>query len=104
MSAPRNEYTAWKSSPTTIRLRVLLGQQLQQPVLGAVRVLILVDQHPAEDPSVLLADIAEQLEQVDGADQQVVEVHRACLDHPPLVEAVDVGDRLLERVSRPTSP
>ena len=74
---------------------MLLGQQLQHPVLGAVGVLVLVDQHPAEDPAVLVAYVGEQLQQVDRADQQVVEVHRAGLDHPPLVEAVHVGDRLL---------
>ena len=78
----------------------LPGEQLQQPVLGAVRVLVLVDEHPAEDPAVLLADVVEELEQVDGADEQVVEVHRARLDHPPLVEPVGVGDRLLEADDR----
>ena len=75
---------------------MLVGEQLQHPVLGAVGVLVLVDQHPAEDPPVLVAHVGEQLEQVHGADQQIVEVHRARLDHPPLVERVDVGDRLLE--------
>ena len=77
------------------QIAVLFGQQLQHPVLGAVGVLVLVDEHPAEDPAVLLAHVAEQLEQVDGAHEQVVEVHRARLDHAPLVEVVDVGDRLL---------
>ena len=76
------------------QVAVLLGQELQHPVLGAVGVLVLVDQHPAEDPAVLVAHVSEQLQQVDRAHQQVVEVHRARLDHPPLVEAVDVGDRL----------
>ena len=75
---------------------MLLAQQLQQPVLGAVGVLVLVDEHAAEVAAVALADVGEQLEQVDGADQQVVEVHRVGVVHPLLVERVDVGDRLLE--------
>ena len=75
---------------------MLLGEQLQQPVLGAVGVLVLVDEHPAEGPPVAVADVLEQLEQVDGADQEVVEVHRVGLVHALLVQLVDVGDGLLE--------
>ncbi len=70
--------------------------QLQQPVLGLVGVLVLVDQDPAEGALVAVADVLEELEQVDGANQEVVEVHRVGLVHALFVEAEDVGDGLLE--------
>ena len=44
------------------QVAVLLGQQLQQPVLRAVRVLVLVDEEPAEGALVALADVLEELE------------------------------------------
>ena len=75
---------------------VLAGEQLQEPVLDAVGVLVLVDEDVAEVVGVALAEVGEELEQVDGADEQVVEVHRVGGVHPLLVELVDVGDRRLE--------
>ena len=78
------------------QVAVLLAQELQQPVLGAVGVLVLVDEDPAECAAVALAHVLEELEQVDGAHQEVVEVHRVRLEHPPLVELVDVGHGALE--------
>ena len=51
-------------------------EQLQHPVLRVVGVLVLVDEHVAEGLRVALADVLEQLQQVDRAEQQVVEVHR----------------------------
>ena len=61
-----------------------------------VGVLVLVDQHVAEGLLVALAHLGEQLEQVDGAHQQVVEVHRVEAHELALVDLVGVGDRLLE--------
>ena len=72
-------------------------EQLQQPVLRVVGVLVLVDEHVAEGVAVALADLLEQLQQVDGAEQQVVEVHRVHAVQVALVDVVDVGDHLLER-------
>ena len=74
----------------------LAGKQLKQPVLRVVGVLVLVDEDPAELPPVALQHVGEQLEHVDRAEQQVVEVERVHLVHAPLVEVVDVGGRLLE--------
>ena len=71
-------------------------QQLQHPVLRVVRVLVLVDEDVAEGGLVALADLGEQLEHVDRAEEQVVEVHRVGAVDLALVQLVDVGDRLLE--------
>ena len=75
---------------------VLGGEQLEPAVLGVVGVLVLVDEHPAERVRVAVADLLEQLEQVDRAEQQVVEVHRVGAVQLALVALVDVGDGLLE--------
>ena len=75
---------------------MLLGQQLQPAVLGAVRVLVLVHQHVAEGAAVAVADLLEELEEVHAAEQEVVEVHRVRRVQALLVEVVDVGGRLLE--------
>ena len=42
---------------------MLLGEQLQPAVLGAVGVLVLVDQHVAEGAAVAVAHLLEQLEE-----------------------------------------
>ena len=46
--------------------------------------------------TIALADLLEQLQHVDRAHEQVVEVHRVHAMQLALVAAVDVGDRLLE--------
>jgi hypothetical protein len=73
------------------------AEQLEQPVLGVVGVLVLVDEDPAEALAVAAADVLEQLEHGHRPHQQVVEVHRVRLEHPALVEAVGLADHLLER-------
>ena len=78
---------------------VLSGEQLQQPVLRVVGVLVLVDQDPAEALAVAAADVLEELQHVDGAHQEVVEVHRVGVQHPALVEAVGLPDHVLEDAS-----
>ena len=75
---------------------MLAGQQLQQAVLGVVGVLVLVDEDVAEGGGVAGADLGEELEDVDRAHEQVVEVHRVHAVQVALVEVVDVGDGLLE--------
>ncbi len=62
-----------------------------------VGVLVLVDEDVAEGAAPALADLLVELERVDGADQEVVEVHRVGLEHPLLVEREGLGDDLLER-------
>ena len=78
------------------QVAVLAGEQLQQPVLRVVGVLVLVDEDVAEGGGVAGADLGEELEHVDGPDEQVVEVHRVHAVQVALVELVDVGDGLLE--------
>ena len=72
------------------------GEELEEAVLDVVRVLVLVDEHVAEGGAVARAHLREELEDVDRADEQVVEVHRVHLHEPLLVELVGVGDGLLE--------
>ncbi len=74
---------------------VLAAEQLEQPVLRVVRVLVLVDEDVAERLLPALAGLREALEHLDREHEQVVEVHRVRPEHPPLVERVDVGDGLV---------
>ena len=78
---------------------MLAGQQLQQAVLGVVGVLVLVDEDVAEGGGVAGADLGEELEDVDGAHQEVVEVHRVHAVQVALVVLVDLGDGVLEERS-----
>ena len=82
--------------PDHRQVPVLARQQLEQPVLGVVGVLVLVDEHVAEGRAVAVAHLLEELEHVDRAHEQVVEVHRVHAVQLGLVELVDVDDRLLE--------
>ena len=76
-------------------VHVLFGQQLQEPVLRVVRVLVLVDEEVAERLLPLLLRLGEALEHVDGEVEHVVEVDGVRGEHPPLVELVHVGDGLV---------
>jgi hypothetical protein len=75
---------------------VLPGEELQQPVLRVVRVLVLVHEHVAKGLLPLLARVGEAVEHLHGEHEQVVEVGRVRGEEPPLVELVDVRDRLVE--------
>ena len=77
-------------------MRCSLGEQLQPAVLDGVRVLVLVDEHVAKRRRVAVAHLLEELQDVDGVDEQVVEVHRVHALQLALVDRVGVGDRLLE--------
>ena len=74
---------------------MLLREQLEQPVLRVVRVLVLVDEDVAERLLPLLARLGEALEHLDGEHQHVVEVDGVRGVQPTLVEVVDVRDRLV---------
>ena len=71
-------------------------EQLKQAVLRVVGVLVLVDEDVPECRDVALAHLGEQLEEVHGPEQQVVEVHRVHAVQVALVQLVHVGDHLLE--------
>ena len=75
---------------------VLGGEQVHQVVLGAVRVLVLVDQDVPEPLLVVLEDLGVLAEQPDGLHDDVVEVERPGRAQAPLVLGVDLADRLLE--------
>ena len=70
-------------------------EQLQQPVLRVVRVLVLVDEDVAERLAPALARLGEALEHVHGEEEHVVEVDGVREEEAPLVQLVDVGDGLV---------
>jgi hypothetical protein len=72
-----------------------LGQELEQPVLRVVRVLILVHEDVAEGLLPLLARLGETLEHVDGEHQHVVEVDGVRAEQPPLIELVHIRNGLV---------
>ena len=74
---------------------VLAGEELQEPVLGVVRVLVLVHEHVAEGLLPLLARLGKAVEHLHGEHEEVVEVSGVRVEQPALVELVDVGDRLV---------
>ena len=78
---------------------VRVGEQAHDAVLRVVRVLVLVDEQVVEHALPALAHVVEALEQLDGAHQQVVEVHRVGGVQPALVELEDVGHDLIEEVA-----
>ena len=56
---------------------VVLGQPSHEQVLRPVRVLVLVHHHEAEAPAVAGPDQLGALEQLDGLEQEIVEIERA---------------------------
>ncbi len=75
---------------------VAAGQLDGQRVLHGVGVLVLVDQDVGEAVAVVLEDVGVLVEEADGVQQQVVEVHGVGRQHAPLVEVEDVGDAAVE--------
>jgi hypothetical protein len=74
---------------------VLLGEELQQAVLGVVGVLVLVDEDVAERLLPALAGLGEPLQHLHGEHQQVVEVDGVRGEEAPLVEVVHLRDGLV---------
>ena len=99
----RQVAVALQAHPTTVRggLAAAADEQLQEPVLRVVGVLVLVHEHVAEGVGVALAHLLEQLHHAHGAKQQVVEVHRVHAVQLALVALVHVGHGLLEVVADP---
>jgi quercetin dioxygenase-like cupin family protein len=71
---------------------VAARELVDEVVLGAVGVLVLVDEQVAEALLVVLEDRVEELEDLDGLDDEVVEVEGVRPEQPVLVGLVDVGD------------
>ena len=72
------------------------GQLLDQHVLGAVGVLVLVDQHVAEALLIAGEHIGEGAEQLDGHHQEIIEVHGGGLEQTLLIEAINVRHLLVK--------
>jgi len=66
-----------------------------QRVLRVVGVLILIDQHVPEPPAVLLTQVGERLQQMDGGHDQVVEIKRVGRHQAALIQPVRLGEDLL---------
>jgi hypothetical protein len=75
----------WSSSPTAVKMARLAGDQLQQLVLHAVGVLVLVDEDVAQPLAPRVAHLASRAEQLRRQDDQVVEVDRLVGGEPLLV-------------------
>src|SRR5207302_7485814 len=73
---------------------MLLRERADDPVLGAVGVLVLVDQDPLPEPAVPGQHLRHPVEEPDGEQEEVVEVHRPRGGEPLLVAAVHGRDLL----------
>ena len=80
---------------------VPLGQATDQHVLRAVGVLVLVDHHLAELVRIPRPDVLGLLHQLDGLQQQVVEIERVTLLQRVQVVPVDLRDLFVARVPAP---
>ena len=98
MSAPRKRVDRLVGIADDGQVLVLLGEHRQQPELGVVRVLVLVDHDVAETLLPGGAGVGVGLEQQHGLQDHVVEVHGVGGVQPALVEGVHRGDGLLEEV------
>ena len=79
---------------------MLVGEQADDPVLGAVRVLVLVDEHVLPEPAVPRQRLRRLGEQLHDEQQEVVEVDHARLADPLLVARVHERGLLLPRAAR----
>ena len=77
---------------------VVFGKAADQQVLGAVRILVLVDHHEPELLAVTRARMRRGLEQVHRLQQQVVEVERVAVLERRDVVGVDTPNLLVTRV------
>ena len=70
---------------------VLCAQHHHDLVLGSVGVLVLVDQDVLEALLVAAQDVWVVAEQQHGVREQVIEIHRTCLQQAELILLVDLG-------------
>ena len=76
-----------------------VGEEPEEAVLGGVRVLVLVDQDVAPEPSVVGEDLRVLGPEADGQGEEVVEVERPRPLEPRLVALVDARHLELARAS-----
>ena len=77
---------------------VLLGQPLDQQVLRAVRVLVLVDHDEPELARVEVPRRFRRLEQLHRLEQEIVEVERVAVLQRRQILLIDLGDLLVAQV------
>ena len=77
------------------QISMLRREPPNQDVLGAVRVLVLVDEDVAKPLLVLGQHVGESPKQLDRDHQEIVEVHRRRFEQPLLIEPVHVGHLLV---------
>ena len=71
------------------------GQGLDDAVLGAVGVLVLVDQQVVETPGLGRADLGKPRKKLLGQQEQVIEIDRAGRLQRPLIAAVGRRGQML---------
>jgi hypothetical protein len=69
---------------------VTFGQPLDEVILGPVRVLVFVDHDEPELLRVLVADVLDLVEELDGLQQQVVKIEGAVVAQTLDVLVVDL--------------
>jgi len=79
---------------------VLAREQFQKPILRVVRVLILIDENELETAPILLENFRVRNKELDGLDQQIVEIEGVLFFQRGLVGRIHVGNNLRERVLR----
>ena len=72
VDAPRKRWMAWSSSPATVDVLLLAGQESQEQALGEAHVLELVDQH-----------VAEALGQAGAHVRALATIRKACSTRSP---------------------
>jgi hypothetical protein len=76
--------------PYHAEVAVLPGQLVDQPVLHAVRVLVLVHQHVLPAPAIVVEDLGEAIEELGGLDQQIAEVEGVGVGEEPLIGGIEL--------------
>ena len=71
---------------------MITRHQIDNIRLQLIRILILVNQQPPESALIAASDVGEQLQQVDGAKQQIVEIDGVGLQEPTLIGWIDALD------------
>ncbi len=87
--------------PHNRHVAVQAAQELDQPVLGVVRILVLVDKDMEEPLLVVIPRLGVALQHLDRVHDEVPEVQGVVLMELPLIEFVDLGHLQGTRVARP---
>ena len=74
------------------QVAMFLGQELDDAVLGAIGVLVLIDEHVGPEGAIPRQRLRRALQQLDHEEEQVVEVHRTHRPELLLVAAIELGD------------